>query len=381
MAPESLEAIVQQLKHHIVELEAQLQKDAGTKTPASVLKSYASLGRSISKVVLKFDSIDSLIAEHDWCQDLEESRASRDDVHGEEEQPTAEFVSIPSRFVFLTVDIRQDRLYRGYKELIRFIPPLCKALVEADHQELTQIITMLRNGSRNARSDDTKNLWEAIVPWLNRDYPSMDPALEADSRDNRGIYHDTLGRVLCPIEYDWNNEETRMNIREGHLDFPLTAHSWFSGLYPEGQFDPNDPEKGLFRNVTLLMTYKFIFTSPLSVKTMVTDNTLHLAAPRQRRGTKKAAPKSKQSVAAIIGLNRVSGRSIAYAAVQYHVALSDTNHWDNSDGAFDYILFYNNVVDYLEAPPRPVARLQVAQLLDWWNSFAFRAARSTAPLS
>ncbi|KAJ7878180.1 hypothetical protein B0H14DRAFT_2567445 [Mycena olivaceomarginata] len=29
---------------------------------------------------------------------------------------------------------------------------------------------------------------------------------------------------------------------------------------------------------------------------------------------------------------------------------------------------YNNVVDYFEFPPGPIAKLEVAQLLDWWNS-------------
>jgi hypothetical protein len=45
----------------------------------------------------------------------------------------------------------------------------------------------------------------------------------------------------------------RTNIHEGHQDFPITAHSWFLGLYPKGQYDPDNEDKGLFMNVILLM--------------------------------------------------------------------------------------------------------------------------------
>lgn len=54
---------------------------------------------------------------------------------------------------------------------------------------------------------------------------------------------------------------------------------------------------------------------------------------------------------------------------QYRVALSDANHWDDHDGAFDYTLFYNNVVDYFEFPPGPCTRTEVSRLLDWWNTY------------
>jgi hypothetical protein len=55
------------------------------------------------------------------------------------------------------------------------------------------------------------------------------------------------------------------------------------------------------------------------------------------------------------------------AGFQYCVALSDASHWDDQDGAFDYREFYNNVVEYFEFPPGPVARQEVTRLLDWWN--------------
>jgi hypothetical protein len=75
--------------------------------------------------------------------------------------------------------------------------------------------------------------------------------------------------------------------------------------------------------VTLAQTYKFIFTSPLSVKTMPKDKeistlspTRHASSSRPRTTqSKKLGSKSKHNIAVIIGLT-VTPRSIAYAAVQ-----------------------------------------------------------------
>ncbi|KAF7368191.1 hypothetical protein MVEN_00138200 [Mycena venus] len=353
---------VNRLRRRISELESQEKKTQSKSNVASQVKSFANLGRAICKGVSTFDSVESLIAEDDRRRDLEDARTRGDEVHEEEEVPT----------------IEQDILHNGYKELCRFIVPLRKLLAEADHEELAPVLSALRSGSRNARSDDTKNVREAIVPWLVAAFPELSPTLDPDSRENRGIYHDDLGRLLCPVEFDWNDQSVRTAIREGDPNYLITAGSWWAGLYPPGKFDPVRPEAHLFTNVLLLKTYKFIFTSPLSMKTMPKDKEISTLSPthrgsgsRPRTKPKKLGSKSKRNVAAIVGLRTVTGRSIAYAAVQYRVALSDANHWDDQDGGFDYREFYNNIVEYFEFPPGPVARNEVARLLDWWNTNVF----------
>ncbi|KAJ7146777.1 hypothetical protein C8R44DRAFT_18644 [Mycena epipterygia] len=355
-------AVLRRLQRRIRELEAQKEHDKGIKSPPSSLKTFQNMGRCIAKCVSTFGSIDSLVAENDRRLDLEDKRTSGDQVHDEEEEPTVE----------------QDRAYNGFKELMRFVPALRKPLFEADAEHLAEIINALRNGARNARSDDTKNIKVAIVPWLQRLFPDMD-ALDSDTRDDRGMYNDDIGGILCPIEYDWQNPEIRTRIREGDPDYLVTANSWFHGLFPHQKFNPERPEEGIFMNVMLLMVWKYIFTSPISVKTTMQEETApSTSSPRSPRGrgrpkrnARRAAPTPKRSVASIIGLTRVSGRSIAYACVQYRVALSDQHHWEEQDGSFDYIQFYNNVVDYFEFPPGPIAKKDVARLLDWWNTNVF----------
>ncbi|KAJ7491557.1 hypothetical protein B0H11DRAFT_1911815 [Mycena galericulata] len=352
--------VVARFKRRIADLEGQLGKATKSTSTTANTKSYANLGRAICKVVSTFDSVESLITEDDRRRDLDEARMSSDEVNEEEDEPTME----------------QNRLHNGYKELCRFIVPLRKVLAEADHDELAPILTALRSGARNARSDDTKNVREAIVPWLNVAIPGIDPPLETDSRNNRGLYHDNMGAELCPIEFDWEDMAIRALIQEGDADYQVTADSRFRGLYPRGKFDPAYPDKNLFTNVVLLKVYKFIFTSPLSVKTMPKDKDIENVPPARfvgpkKRPTRKAGPRSKRNVAALIGMKGVTGRSIAYAVVQYRVALSDAPHWDVQDGAFDYTHLYNNIVEYFEFPPGPRARADVARLLDWWNTNAF----------
>ncbi|KAJ7875182.1 hypothetical protein B0H14DRAFT_2716681 [Mycena olivaceomarginata] len=326
---------VNRLKRRISELESQEKKAQSKSNVASQVKSFANLGRAISKVVSTFDGVE--IAEDDRRRDLEDARTRGDEIHEEEEVPT----------------IEQDILHNGYKELCRFIVPLRKLLAGADHEELAPVLSALRSGSRNARSDDTKNLREAIVPWLVAAFPELSPPLDLDSRENRGIYHNDLGRLLCPVEFDWNDQSVRAAIREGDANYLITAGTC--------------PEAHLFTNVLLLKTYKFIFTSPLSVKTMPKDKEIPTLSPTRRASSsrprtiqhKKLGSKSKRNVAAIIGLRT------------YRVALSDANHWDDQDGGFDYREFYNNIVEYFEFPPGPVARNEVARLLDWWNTNVF----------
>ncbi|KAJ7714241.1 hypothetical protein B0H14DRAFT_2644523, partial [Mycena olivaceomarginata] len=256
-----------------------------------------------------------------------------DEVHEEEEVPT----------------IEQDILPNGYKELCRFIVPLRKILAEADHEEWLL-------GSRNARSDDTKNLREAIVPWLVAAFPELSPSLDPDSRE----------RIVESITTIWAGSFARVRaaIREGDPNYLITAGSWWAGLYPPGKFDPALPEAHLFTNVLLL-------------KTMPKDKELPTLSPTRRASSstprtiqrKKLGSKSKAQCCSYHRLRTVTGRSIAYAAVQ---ASAVCQPLDNQDGGFDYREFYNNIVEYFEFPPGPVARNEVARLLDWgtrmsWN--------------
>lgn len=106
--------------------------------------------------------------------------------------------------------------------------------------------------------------------------------------------------------------------------------------------------------------------------------------PSKRR--KQKAP-TRGNIANLLGMKSVTPRSIAYVAVQvsrvshtYHClqsrshffnklrfALSNASAWNENDGCFNYIIFYNNIVDFFEIPPGPAAQLHAQTLLAWWT--------------
>jgi hypothetical protein len=85
-------------------------------------------------------------------------------------------------------------------------------------------------------------------------------------------------------------------------------------------------------------------------------------------------------------MRSVTGRAIAYTAVQVsnpllgytqewrldtftqlRFSLSSANSWNLNDGCFSYPVFYNNIVDFFENTPGPVAQAEVRSLLSWWT--------------
>lgn len=75
------------------------------------------------------------------------------------------------------------------------------------------IVFELASGANDARSDDTSRLKVAIAEWLNSrpqnsaESDAMPMRLSAKVKEDRGISNDVTGRLLCPIEYDWDDME------------------------------------------------------------------------------------------------------------------------------------------------------------------------------
>ena len=64
----------------------------------------------------------------------------------------------------------------------------------------------LRKGSGGARGDDAANLKLVVVSWIacmhgTTPATPLSPSFKLD----RGFEHDDTGRLLCPIEYDWED--------------------------------------------------------------------------------------------------------------------------------------------------------------------------------
>ncbi|KAH9984125.1 hypothetical protein BJV77DRAFT_216914 [Russula vinacea] len=127
----------------------------------------------------------------------------------------------------------------------------------------------------------------------------------------------------------------------------IRAAEWPAFLYDQKtEYDPENEEKGLLKGYVLVRAFRHIFTSPSSA--------IH--------GRRDATKRSK---AQLHGLTAVTGRTIAYAAVQARIALCSLEKWNRHDGDFNHEKLYNNIVTLFEHDPDDP---WVIKTLDWWNS-------------
>jgi hypothetical protein len=123
----------------------------------------------------------------------------------------------------LILSFRQDRLQRGYISLAQVLPWMHIKLAELDIDDCEDmrkkvrtlnesflimyllVTPQLKKGADAARGDDTSTLKDLIAAWINQDFrPSS--LLRADDKQSRGFAHDICGRLLCPAEWDWDND-------------------------------------------------------------------------------------------------------------------------------------------------------------------------------
>jgi hypothetical protein len=53
--------------------------------------------------------------------------------------------------------------------------------------------------------------------------------------------------------------------------------------------------------------------------------------------------------------------------MQLRFALSNASSWNENDGCFNYVTFYNNIVDYFEVDLGHENRASTDALLSWWT--------------
>ncbi|KZP03182.1 hypothetical protein FIBSPDRAFT_769319, partial [Athelia psychrophila] len=219
----------------------------------------------------------------------------------------------------------------------------------------------LSKGGDMARGDDASTLKTMVVGWVQEIFGPSVPPLSANIKDRRGLHNEQTGRLLCPGELDWENEEVRSAIRAGDEEYAVTAGSWPKFCYADFLYDPENVDTGLWKSAMMVKAFKCVFTSPSST---LDDNESEEPTQSKKRRTR---PSTRKNVASKIGLTSVTGRSIAYVAVQLRFALSSASSWHPDDSDFSYIDFYEEVLAYFEAPVGAIAIAHVVMLLKWWN--------------
>lgn len=119
---------------------------------------------------------------------------------------------------------RERRDWDVFCQLVELVPGLKDRITKGDNNELLQISTLVRffhytiiffvinttqiqKGMSCARSDDTRGLKGAILDWIVPRGEVLNPPLYRNVKHDRGFHHERTGALLCPTEYDWNDEK------------------------------------------------------------------------------------------------------------------------------------------------------------------------------
>ncbi|KAG1896109.1 uncharacterized protein F5891DRAFT_959089 [Suillus fuscotomentosus] len=317
-------------RRKIAALEEKLQVlESGHAVKQREINYYMSKGRAIRRIVTLFDNIEDLIGEND----------RRCDLDSEDENVTLD----------------QERLQTGFISLTHTLPWLHSRASDLEYDEYSHMLKKLRQWADSGRGDDTSKLKSLVADWVNREF-KPNPPVNPNDKYCRGFINDSCGRLLCPTELDWNNPIVRTGIRDRADGYVVTEMSWPAFLYEQYTADQNDLEKGLFKSTLLLQAFKAIFTSPSSTREVAGDGDTDNVIQANRRTNKDSHFGKK---------------------VKTHLrfALSSVNSWRSIDGDFDYIPFWQNIVDFFERPPGRTAQQNVKRLLAWWTRKVFGTSR------
>ncbi|KAG1740139.1 uncharacterized protein EDB91DRAFT_1053375 [Suillus paluster] len=214
-----------------------------------------------------------------------------------------------------------------------------------------------------------------VISWLSECTPPPDPILYTYDKTGHGFYNNATGRLLCPVNHDWNNSDVQQYIWDYHPDYRVTAYSWPTLLY-DGHYNARNPRDGLFKGKLLLKTFKAIFTSPTSTElddpeqTSSNEVSAH-GHSKCRRIWTSGEWHTHCDVAGLLNMKSTQPRAIAYATVQLCFALSHASLWRIMDDDFNSKVFYNHIVDFFELPPTQDAANEVDDILLWWNYKVF----------
>ncbi|KAJ6583306.1 hypothetical protein B0H10DRAFT_2198306 [Mycena sp. CBHHK59/15] len=403
------------------------------------------MGRGIRRVASLFDEVSEIIITGSTYVYQRDNSPEPDDI----DESTDNLTEEEKRY--LAEKRESERTYEAYLQIQRLVPNLDQRVKESSSEALADFFAALQRGASDGRAEDLRKLSSSMGTWLDQmqaeaaakasvaqapretsstaasgsaaphdtsSVPSghcsslsAGPSIvwfDPQERSNRGLQHDTAGRLLCPIEYDWEDLSIRAKLRSGELHI---GSSFYARLfYTNFDGNPDDLEAGFLKSGILVKGFKSCFTSPSSAKDepVVDENTPQPPPNKKlktgRRSTRKVvaeiltSPSSakdepvvdentpqpppnkklktgrrstRKVVAEILRMSgRVTGRAIAYIAVIEHFALTDAPQWCTEYYGISYPQMYNFIVDFFESPKEGTeAKRRVDDLLAWWNQY------------
>lgn len=72
----------------------------------------------------------------------------------------------------------------------------------------------LVKGADMARGDDVSSLKVIVVSWVYEAFGPSVPNLIAGSKDGCGLHNDHTGKLLCPSEFNWDEDELSAHVSD-----------------------------------------------------------------------------------------------------------------------------------------------------------------------
>ncbi|KAJ3724114.1 hypothetical protein DFJ43DRAFT_1157956 [Lentinula guzmanii] len=390
--PSKDQSLILSLKRRIEALEDENERLKGSKNPKP--KSIKSLGCPIRKVAALFSSINSLAQEYERCCDPD-SQAEDDELS---DVDTAQLNEVEHEEYEQRLELKQsrDRDYESFGLMCEYVPYIKKKIYSRDvnHTELQADYTPLESGANAVCSEDIHNGAAELADWLNQRKPQ--PLIDWHSRLGRGFIHDLTDRLLCPIDFDWDDFVIRTEIcavGRRSVVKDSTAPFFLSFLYHNEAGDVQNPLKGWLQGPLLVKMIVFLFKSASSVGKEIVDNEIInqssdeenvgplLPSPGASAHSGKRRKSTKKTVSQLWNITYVSPRMIAYAATLLHLILSDGPAW-GADDSFPYESFYNAIVDFFEdVETGSEDEVWNKRLLAWWTRTVYTSDDANAPLS
>ncbi|KAE9384942.1 hypothetical protein BT96DRAFT_982178 [Gymnopus androsaceus JB14] len=250
-------------------------------------------------------------------------------------------------------DETDQTFLRAWTQLLRICPSLRdllkNATTEKGQDRYIDALDKVSKGVSSAREHHTAVIRDNILDWIRFEQSDRDkPKLrKSTTKSGRGIHHPATRRLIIPQKLLARIQEPKFveKLESGRI--PILATDFPAFLYNQDSIDENDPEAGLFEGYLLIRVFFAIFFGKSSALT---------------------GQYQKNSIAHRNGMKRVTGRHIAYAAVQARFALSDKDNWKDDDDHFRYSDFYNEIINVFEDDPKDE---KIIETLNFWNQLVF----------
>ncbi|KAF7363033.1 hypothetical protein MVEN_00655100 [Mycena venus] len=346
--------------------------------------SVQGMARGFRRLAALFGEICHIIAE---AQAYERAPMPDDDIDPFSEETTDE------EHAFLA-----KKRGRAYVVIDRLIPGLAAKVAALELTDKADYFSRLQKGANDARSDDFRRISGSVGDWINEDFdkpeirvfdhtPSITvtneetgqlevikrraPRLTSD-RSTRGVENDITGGLLTASSTKWNDPVFRAKQRGALID--LGGNYFLRIFYRDFTGDPENLEKGYLQSRYLVKSYKSVFTSPSSAKKHEEEN-----VPPTKKSKTASGPIGKSNAVKLGMDGKVTGRSIAYIAVNLWLSLTTAVAWTDEYYGVSLAQMYDFIVDFFEEPKEGTrARERADELLAWWNKEIFSAHSSSA---